>query len=164
MMRPKSIGLDQMERCMCGRKRGGPPSDCTTTSTVKHGGGNNLMIWGCMGWNGVEKLVEAEGKMDAKQYCENLDEGVVESFEKLGMEEGERYFQQYNDSKHTSKLATTWFLDNNIIVIHWPAQLTSILLNISGTMSNANFKNTRFHLKECVMVSRCYPLLGHRVT
>jgi len=46
----------------------------------------------------------------------------VESFEKLDMEEGERYFQQDNDPKHTSKLATTWFLDNNIIVIHWPAQ------------------------------------------
>jgi len=47
---------------------------------------------------------------------------VVESFEKLDMEERERYFQQDNDPKHTSKLATTWFLDNNIIVIHWPAQ------------------------------------------
>jgi len=104
------------------KKRGEPPSDRTTTPTVKHGGGNNLMVWGCMGWNGVGKLVEVEGKMDAKQYCEILDEGVVESFEKLDMEEGERYFQQDNDPKHTSKLATTWFEDNNIIVIHWPAQ------------------------------------------
>ena len=60
--------------------------------------------------------------MDAKQYCEILDEGVVESFEKLDMEEEKRYFQQDNDPKHTSKLATTWFEDNNIIVIYWPAQ------------------------------------------
>jgi len=57
------------------KKRGEPPSDRTTTPTVKHGGGNNLMVWGCMGWNGVGKLVEVEGKMDAKQYCEILDEG-----------------------------------------------------------------------------------------
>jgi hypothetical protein len=28
---------------------------------VKHGGGNNFMVWGCMGWNGVEKLIEVEG-------------------------------------------------------------------------------------------------------
>ena len=104
------------------KKRGEAPSDHTTTSTVKHGEGNNLIVWGCMGWNGVGILVEVEGKMDAKQYCEILDEGVVESFEKLDMEEEERYFQQDNDPKHTSKLATTWFSDNNIIVIHWPAQ------------------------------------------
>ena len=26
-------------------------SDRTITPTVKHGGGNNLMVWGYMGWN-----------------------------------------------------------------------------------------------------------------
>jgi transposase len=104
------------------KARGEGVSDRTTTPTVKHGGGNNLMVWGCMGWNGVGKLVEVEGKMDAQQYCEILDEGMMESFEKLGMKEGERYFQQDNDPKHTSKLATTWFSDNDIIVTHWPAQ------------------------------------------
>ena len=62
---------------------------------------------GLYGLEGVGKLVEVEGKMDAKQYCKILDEGVVESFEKLDMEEGERYFQQDNDPKHTSQLATT---------------------------------------------------------
>ena len=38
----------------------------TTTPTIKHGGGNNLMVWGSMGWNGMGKLVEVEGKMDAQ--------------------------------------------------------------------------------------------------
>ena len=103
------------------KTRGEPLSDCTTTPTVKHGGGNNLMVWDCMGWNSVGRLIEVEGKMDAKQYCEILDDGLVESFEKLDMEEGERYFQQDNNPKHTW-LATTWFSDNNIIVIYWPAQ------------------------------------------
>ena len=32
-------------------------------SIIRHGGGNNLMVWGCMGWNGVEKLIEVEGKI-----------------------------------------------------------------------------------------------------
>ena len=59
------------------------------------------------------ELIEVEGKMYANQYCEILDERVVESFEK-----GQEYFQQDNDPKHTSWLATTWFSDNNIIVIH----------------------------------------------
>ena len=45
-----------------------------------------------------------------------------ESDEKLDIEEEQGYFQQNNDPKCTSWLATTWFSDNNIIVIHWPAQ------------------------------------------
>ena len=40
------------------KKKGEGLSDHTTTPTVKHGGGNNLMVWGCMGWNGVGMLVE----------------------------------------------------------------------------------------------------------
>ena len=47
------------------KKRGEPLSDCIITLTVKHGGENNLMIWGCMGWNGVGKLMEVQGAMDA---------------------------------------------------------------------------------------------------
>ena len=102
--------------------KGEPISDRITTPTVKHGGGNNLMVWGCMGWNGVGVLTEVQGIMDAVQYCEILDGGIVESFEMLEMNEGQRYFQQDNDPKHTSKKATKWFEDNNIIVLGWPAQ------------------------------------------
>ena len=104
------------------KQRGESISDRTTTPTVKHGGGNNLMVWGCMGWNGVGKLVEVQGKMNADQYCEILEDGVVESFETLEMEEEERIFQQDNDPKHTSKKAQQWFEDNNIQVLEWPAQ------------------------------------------
>ena len=45
------------------------------------------MAWGCMGWNGVGELIEVEGKMDAVDYCEILEDGLVESFETLEMEE-----------------------------------------------------------------------------
>ena len=72
------------------------------------------MVWGCMGWNVVGKLMEAEGKMDAPKYCEILKDGLVESFETLEMEEREHYFQQDNDPKHTSKKANKWFEDNDI--------------------------------------------------
>ena len=60
--------------------------------------------------------------MDADKYCQILSDGMVESFKKLEMEEGEQYFQQDNDPKHTSQKATQWFEDNNIEAPPWPAQ------------------------------------------
>ena len=50
------------------------------------------MVWGCMGWNGVGKLIEVQGAMDAQQYYDILDDGVVESFEKVEVPEEERIF------------------------------------------------------------------------
>ena len=88
------------------KQRGAPLCNHTTTPTVKHGGGNTLMVWGYMGWNGVGKLIEVQGGMDAQQYCDILDDGVAESFETLEVPEEERVFQQDNDPKHTSKKAS----------------------------------------------------------
>jgi len=75
---------------------------------------------------GVGVLTEVQGIMNADQYCDILEGGVVESFEKLEMPEGERMFQQDNDPKHTSKKATQWFEDNDIEVMVWPAQSPDI--------------------------------------
>src|SRR5215469_8379551 len=46
--------------------------------TVKFGG-ENIMIWGCMGWNGVGHLAEVEGRMDADQYVAILEEHMLPS-------------------------------------------------------------------------------------
>ena len=59
--------------------------------------------------------------MNAGQYCQILEDGMEESFEKLEMEE-ECYFQQDNDLKHTTKQAAQWFEDNNVQVMEWLAQ------------------------------------------
>ena len=78
---------------------------------MKHKAGNNLIVWGCMGlykeeW--VGKLVKVEGKIDAKQFCEILEDSLMKRFETLGIEEGEYYVQQDNNSKHTSKKSKRW--------------------------------------------------------
>ena len=52
--------------------------------------------------------------MNAQQYCDILDDGLEESFDKLEIPEEDRIFQQDNDLKHTSKKAKQWFEDNGI--------------------------------------------------
>jgi hypothetical protein len=86
-------------------EEGEPLSDWTTTPTVEHGGGNNLMVWDCMGWNGVGVFTEVQEIINGEQYCEILNRGMVESFEKLEMPKGERTFQHDNDPKHISNRA-----------------------------------------------------------
>ncbi|KIK76834.1 hypothetical protein PAXRUDRAFT_51939, partial [Paxillus rubicundulus Ve08.2h10] len=49
------------------KKPGEGLSDRLVKGTVKFGGGS-LMVWGCIGWNGVGASTEVEGRMDAKQY------------------------------------------------------------------------------------------------
>ena len=95
------IGLDG--KVYVWKQQGEPPSDHTTTPTVKYGRGNNLTVWGCMGWNEVGKLLEIQEKMNAEQYYEILEDGMEENFEKLKMKEEKHYFQQDDDPKHTSK-------------------------------------------------------------
>ena len=64
MMRLKSIRLDQMEICMCGKREVNPFLIKLTTPTVKHGGGNNLMVWGCMGVKILTLSLVRSGVMD----------------------------------------------------------------------------------------------------
>jgi len=89
--------------------------------TVKFGGGN-IMVWGCMGWEGVGDLAEVEGRMDANQYVDILENHLLPSMEESGVPEEDVIFQQDNDPKHTSKKAKKWMEDNNIRVLDWPPQ------------------------------------------
>ncbi|KIO04322.1 hypothetical protein M404DRAFT_68913, partial [Pisolithus tinctorius Marx 270] len=64
--------------------------------TVKHGGGN-IMVWGCMGWEG--------GRMDSNQYVDILESQLLPSLGDSGIPLKDVIFQQDNGPKHTSKKA-----------------------------------------------------------
>ena len=103
------------------KKRGEPLSDRTTIPTVKFGGGN-LMVWECMGCNGVRILAEVEGRMGAIQYVDILEDNLDKSRKKLKLQKKKTIFQQDNDPKHTSNLAQKWLNDNKIDLMEWPDQ------------------------------------------
>lgn len=100
---------------------GQPLQDKEVQGTVKFGGGS-LMVWGCMGWNGVGILAEVEGRMNAEQYVSILEDNLLPTMEYSGIPGGSIIFQQDNDPKHTSKRAQKWLESKGIKVLDWPAQ------------------------------------------
>jgi len=98
------------------KRAGDPLGERQVKGTVKFGGGN-LMVWGYMRWNRVGTLCEVEGRMNAKQYISILEECLLRSMEESDIDEEDNIFQQDNDPKHTSKLATKWFEDHDINVL-----------------------------------------------
>jgi hypothetical protein len=96
-------------------------SDRLVQGTVKFGGGN-VMMWGCMGWDGVGYATRIEGKMDAELYVSILEDKLQESLHYYNKSPADIIFQQDNDPKHTSKRAQTWFKDHDFTTMKWPAQ------------------------------------------
>jgi hypothetical protein len=74
-------------------------SDRLVEGTVKFGGGN-LMLWGCMRWDGIGYATRIEGKMDADFYVSILEDETVGFY---GKTTDDIIFQQDSDPKHTSK-------------------------------------------------------------
>ena len=60
------------------KKPGEGLSDRLVEGTLKFGGGS-LMMWGCMGWEGVGYSCKIDGKMDADLYVSILDDELEQS-------------------------------------------------------------------------------------
>jgi transposase len=100
-------------------------SDRMVKGTLKFGGGN-IMLWGCMLWEGAGYATRIEGKMDAKLYTAILEDELQQTLEYYGKTPQDIIFQQDNDPKHTSKRAKKWFQDHGFTVLSWPAQSPDI--------------------------------------
>lgn len=94
-----------------------------TLKTVKFGGGN-IMVWGCFSYYGVGPLHLIEGNMNKEMYKDILT-NVMLPYAEENMPLVWQ-FQQDNDPKHTSKLVKTWFQDQKIPIMTWPAQSPDI--------------------------------------
>ena len=96
-------------------------SDRLVRRTVKFGG-DSLMMWGCMTWEGVGMACKIDGKMDTDLYIQILGEELQQTLDNYGKTLDDIIFQQDNDPKHTSRRAKQWFFDHGFEVMVWPAQ------------------------------------------
>lgn len=89
--------------------------------TIKYGGGN-IMLWGCMTWYGPGYISKIDGTMDETLYVEILDECVPLTLKDYKMKKKSFYFQQDNDSKHTSRYTQSYLKDQGWKLLDWPPQ------------------------------------------
>ena len=95
--------------------------DREVQGTIKFGGGS-LMMWGCMTWEGIGFCCKIDGRMDKELYTQILEEELQQTLDHYGLTPAEVIFQQDNDPKHTSKMATNWLQNHHFTVLNWPAQ------------------------------------------
>ena len=96
-------------------------NDRLIQETVKFGG-ENLMMWGCMEWEGVGYACKIDGKMDGELYEAILEDELMNTLDYYDQNLEDIIFQHNNDSKHTCKRVKKWIQDCGMEVLDWPAQ------------------------------------------
>ncbi|KAK6319897.1 hypothetical protein J4Q44_G00090040 [Coregonus suidteri] len=94
------FGLNSTRRVW--RKKKDEYNPKNTIPTVKHGGGGNIILWGCFSAKGTGRLHRIEGRMDGAMYREILANNLLPSVRALKMGRG-WVFQHDNDPKHTAR-------------------------------------------------------------
>src|SRR5205085_11709666 len=107
------FGSDGCQYCWKQLKK--PLKSCHVKPTVKFGG-RSIMVWGCFTSQGVGKLIQIDGRMNARLYIQILNEGFLGTLSEQNLSPDDIIFQQDNDPKHTAKLTKKWFDDNQINV------------------------------------------------
>ncbi|GBM76540.1 Transposable element Tcb1 transposase [Araneus ventricosus] len=94
------------------------------TPSVKHGGGNQLVL-GCMSAVGVGNLHFIDGMMDKYMYLDILKQNLKQSAEKMGILPHYKLYQD-NDPKHNAHICRLWALYHCPQVIKTAAQSTDL--------------------------------------
>lgn len=76
-----------------------------------------INIWGCIKFNGPNRIHIFEGTMDADKYMEILNRNILD----IIVKENDVIFQDDNDPRHRSRLIKEWKECCNITEYDWPS-------------------------------------------
>lgn len=83
---------------------------------------NFITVWGCIGWNGVGRIVLVDGNFDSDKYIEILSRNLIQSAELLGLSKNDLIFMQGNDPRHTARKTIEWIESQDISMLEgWPS-------------------------------------------
>lgn len=80
-----------------------------------------VMIWGCVTWEGVGTVTAVNGNINAEKYQEILDENLWPAVARH-FPAGNYLFQQDNAPVHRARSTQQFLHRNNISTLSWPAQ------------------------------------------
>ena len=82
-----------------------------------------LMFWGCIGPNGVGRLVFCKDSVNATKYIAILQNNFLQSIEKMIGDDGRPFIiQQDNAPPHRAKITINFLKEASMSVLHWPSQ------------------------------------------
>ena len=67
------------------------------------------MVWGCFTACGVGYMTKIDKGLDAKLYCNILDDELKQTIDYYKMDEEKLIFQHDNDPKHTARVTQESF-------------------------------------------------------
>ena len=102
-------------------------------------GGVSVMVWGCIGPNGVGNLAICERSVNSDYYIQILKENLPESVQKIYDNENQLFlFQQDNGPCHKAAQTCNFLKSNGILTLPRPSQIPdlNIIENIWHHMKN----------------------------
>lgn len=85
-------------------------------------GGGSIGIWGCISINGSGVCETYTGRLNQLEYRNILENSLIPSIELLIDPNDQAIFQQDNAPCHKARSVMTWFEENGIDILPWPAR------------------------------------------